>query len=95
MVVKNLLDMEMHRIQGLPALFFDNFQKTLQKLVWKHIKFYKMTHYIISSTTRKIFTMNCQNIVKKSSNKFIYASFIRKYAKNSSNYRESLLRVCT
>ena len=65
MVVKNLLDMEMHRIQGLPALFFDNFQKTLQKLVWKHIKFYKMTHYIISSTTRKIFTMNCQNIVKK------------------------------
>ena len=65
MVVKNLLDIEMRRIQGLPALFFDNFQKTLQKLVWKHIKFYTMTHYIISSTTRKIFTMNCQNIVKK------------------------------
>ena len=28
-VLKNLLDMEMHGIEGLPALFFDNLQKTL------------------------------------------------------------------
>ena len=45
--------MEMHKIQGLPALFFDNLQKTLQKLVWKHMKFYTMAHYITASTTPK------------------------------------------
>ena len=32
-VVKNLLYMEIHRIHGLRALFFDNLQKTLQKLI--------------------------------------------------------------
>ena len=53
--------MEMQRIQGLPALFFDNLQKTLKKLIWKHMKLYKISHYNKSSTTRKIFTMNCQN----------------------------------
>ena len=31
-VVKSFLDMEMHKIQGLPALFFDNFQKTLENI---------------------------------------------------------------
>ena len=52
--------MEMHGIQGLSALFFDNLQKTLMKLVWKHMKFFKMTHYVTSSTTRKILSINCQ-----------------------------------
>ena len=53
--------MEMHEIKGLPALFFDNLQKTLKKLIWKHMKFYTMTHCIISSTTDKMFTLNYQN----------------------------------
>ena len=72
--------MEMHIIQELPALLFDNIQKTLKKLVWKHMKFYIMTHYITSSSTRRIFLMNCQNssLKYKSSNIFIHASFIRK-----------------
>ena len=60
-VLQNLLDMEMHGIQGLPALLFGNPQKTLKKLVWKDMKFSTMTHYITSSTACKIFTMNCQN----------------------------------
>ena len=51
----------MHGIKGLPALFFDNLQKTLKKLIWEYMKFCTMTHYITSSTTRKIFAMNCQN----------------------------------
>ena len=41
----------MHGIKGLPALFFDNLQKTLKKLIWEYIKFCTMTHYITSSTT--------------------------------------------
>ena len=97
MVVKNLLDIEMHRIQGLPALFFDNFQKTLQKLVWKHIKFYTMTHYIISSTTRKIFTMNCQNTSLKCKKKFkqiylciIYSKICKNFFKLQRKFIESM-----
>ena len=54
--------MGMHGIEGLPALFFDNLQKTIRKLVWK---FYKMTNYTTSSTTRKILAMNYQNIFLK------------------------------
>ena len=75
----------MHRMQGLPALFFG--LETYQVL------YNDPLHYIFH------YTQNLYNELpkhcKKSSNKFIYASFIRKYAKNSSNYRESLLRVCT
>ena len=61
----------------LPAFFFDNLQKTLKKLVWKHMKFYTMAHYITSSTTRNISAMNCQTTSLKDSNKLnIHASFI-------------------
>ena len=59
--LKNLLNMEMQWIQGLPALLFDDLEKTLKKLVWKHLKFYTMIHYILFSTTHNIFKMKCQN----------------------------------
>ena len=70
--------MEMRRIQGLHALFFDNLEKTLQKLVWKYMKFYTIDHYITSFTIRQIFTMNCQNTSLKCKKKFkqIYSCII-------------------
>ena len=70
--------MEMHGIKGLPALFLHNLQKTFKKLVWKHMKFYTMTHYITFSTTRKIFTMNWQNTFLKYEKEFkqIYSSIL-------------------
>ena len=60
----------MHGATGLPAFFLDNLQKTFKKLVWKHMKFYTMTHYITSSTTRKVFTMNCPNTYLKYKKEF-------------------------
>ena len=57
-VLKNLLDMEMHGVQELPALFFDNLQNALKKLFWKYMKFSTIIDYTTYSTTRKIFTMN-------------------------------------
>ena len=60
----------MHGVKGLPALFFDNLQKTLKKLIWEYMKFWTMTHYITSSTTRKIFTMNCHNTSQKYKKEF-------------------------
>ena len=75
-VLKNLLDMEMHWIQGFPALFLDNFQKILKKLVWKHLKFHTMTHYITSSTTCKIFTYQNTSWKYKEEFKQIYSSII-------------------
>ena len=50
--------MEMHGVQELPALFFDNLQNALKKLFWKYMKFSTIIYYTTSSTTRKIFTMN-------------------------------------
>ena len=86
--------MEMHIIQELPALLFDNIQKTLKKLVWKHMKFYIMTHYITSSTACKIFTMNCQNTsvkCKKSSSKcIIYSKICKKFSKLQRKFVESM-----
>ena len=75
-VLKNLLDMEMHWIQGFPDLFLDNFQKILKKLVWKHLKFHTMTHYITSSTTCKIFTYQNTSWKYKEEFKQIYSSII-------------------
>ena len=69
-VLKNLLDMEIHGTQTLPALFFDNLQKTLKKLVWKHVKFYTMTHRVTSSTTCKIFKMKYQSTSLKYKKEF-------------------------
>ena len=65
----------MHGIQGLPALFFDNLQKTLNKM---GLKFYTMTHCITSSTTCNIFAMNCQNTSLKYKKDFkqIYSCII-------------------
>ena len=59
--------------------------------------------HLTSSTTRKSLQRTVKTPLKnikkfkqtKISNKFIHASFIRKDANNSSNYRESLLSVCT
>ena len=75
--------MEMHGIKGLPALFLHNLQKTFKKLVWKHMKFYTMTHYISSSTTRKIFTMNWQNTSLKYEKEFkqTYSSTLYSFEK--------------
>ena len=73
----------MHGIKGLPALFLHNLQKTFKKLVWKHMKFYTMTHYISSSTTRKIFTMNWQNTSLKYEKEFkqTYSSTLYSFEK--------------
>ena len=60
----------MHGMQGLLAPFFDNLLKTLKKLVWKHMKFYTVTHYITSSATDIIFPMNCQNTSLKYKKEF-------------------------
>ena len=70
--------MKMHGIQGLLALFFDNLLKILKKLVWKHMKFYTVTHYITSSTTDIICPMNCQNTSLKYKKEFkqIYTCII-------------------
>ena len=75
--------MEMHGTTGLPALFLDNLQKTFKKLVWKHMKFYTMTHYISSSTTRKIFTMSWQNTSLTFEKEFkqIYSSVLYSFEK--------------
>ena len=90
--------MEKHAMQRLPALFFDNLQKSLNKLVWKHMKFYTMTHYTTSPTAHKIFPMNCQNTslkYKKEFKQVVHASFIGKDANSSSNDRESFLTIGT
>ena len=34
-ILQNLPDTEIHGVQELPAVFFDNAQNTLKKLVWK------------------------------------------------------------
>ena len=56
--------------KGITYIFFDNLQKTLKKSVWKHMKFYTVTHRIASSTTRIIFVMNCQNTSLKYKKEF-------------------------
>ena len=81
----------MHGIQELPALFFDNLQKTLNKMGLEtyDVLYNNPLHYIFHYM-QNIY-MNCQNTClkyKKSSNKFIHASFIRKDAKNFLNYNE-------
>ena len=90
----NVLDMEMHRIKGFTAFSFDNLQKTMKKLVWKHMKFYTMTYYITSSTAQKIFTINCKSTSLKRKNEFkeIHTSFIRKDPNNSPTYRQQFIQ---
>ena len=34
-ILQSLPDTEIHGVQELPAVFFDNAQNTLKKLVWK------------------------------------------------------------
>ena len=77
--------MEMHRIQGLAALFFDNLQKTLQKLVWKHTKFYTMTHY--NENTINLYTelpknsLKCKKMFKQIYSCLIYSEICKKFFK--------------
>ena len=56
-----------------------------------------MTHYIISSTTRKIFTMNCQNTSLKCKKKFkqiylciIYSKICKNFFKLQRKFIESM-----
>ena len=98
-VSQNLLDLEMHGLQRLPALSFDNPQKTLKEVGLE-------TYEVLNSEPLHDISHHTQNLydelpkhlpknMKKQFKQIIRASFNGKDAKNLSDYRESLLMVCT
>ena len=98
-VLQNLLDIEMHGIRRLPALFFDNPQKTLKEV---GLEMYEVLNnellHDIPHHTQNLYDELPKHLPKKMIKQFkqiIYVSFNGKDAKNFSDYRESLLMVCT
>ena len=96
-VLQNLLDTEMHGMHRLPALLFDNPQKTLKEV---GLEMYEVLNneplHVISHHTQNLYDKLLKHLPKNMKKQFkliIHASFNGKDAKNSSDYRESLLVV--
>ena len=93
-----LLDKEMHGIQRLPALLFQNPEKNLEEL-------YLLDYEVLNNEPLHDDSHHIQNLYeevphhapkdfKKSLKEIIQNSFNGKEAKNFSNYRDGLVVVC-
>ena len=93
-----LLDKEMHGIQRLPALLFQNPERNLEELylsdyeVLNNEPLHDVSHHI--QNLYEELPHHAPKDFKKSLKEIIQKSFNGKEAKNSSNYRDSLVVVC-
>ena len=96
--LQEFLIKEMHGIQRLPALLFQNPTDNLDKLFLKHYGILNNEPlHDISHHTQNLYEeipTHLPKDFKQSLKKIIHNSFNGKEAKNSSNYRESLLILC-
>ena len=95
---QELLIKEMHGIQRLPAVLFQNPTDNLDGLFLQHYEILnnKPLHDV-SHHTQNLYEEipnHLSKYFKQSLKKIIHNSFNRKEAKNSSNYRERLLILC-
>ena len=95
--VRKLLESEMHGMERLPSLFFDNPMSDLNDL---NLSYYEILPHEplcdISNHIKNFFNELVHHIPKKMKQAFsntIQKSFKWKDAKNSSDYRKSLLIV--
>ena len=94
----NILEAEMHGIQRLPALMFTETNKTLLQL---NLDRYEILNneplHDVSNHTKNLYKELLNQFSKEAQKKIetiIDNSFNNKQAKNSSDYRKSLLIVC-
>ena len=96
--LQELLIKEMHGIQRLPALLFQNPTDNLDELFLQHYEILNNEPlHDVSHHTQNLYEEipnHLPKVFKQSLKKIIYNSFNGKEAKNSSNYRESLLILC-